>query len=85
MKGKPFVIVGVNTDGREAYAKGRAELPVPWRSFDDGATNGPISRRWCVSGFPTLFLIDHEGVIRKCRVSEEELAAAVRELVAAAK
>ena len=32
-----------------------------WRSFADG---GAISPRWNLHGTPTLYLIDHKGVIR---------------------
>jgi hypothetical protein len=39
---------------------------ITWRSFwNGGSTSGPISTRWAVSGWPTLYLIDHKGVIRK--------------------
>ena len=51
LAGRPFAIVGVNTDGREAYAKGIKNLPVTWRSFDDGNPEGPICKRWSIGGF----------------------------------
>jgi hypothetical protein len=84
MSGRPFVILGVNTDDRDAYEKGQRQLPVPWRSFADGSTNGPICRRWCVGGFPSSWLMDHEGVIRHRNLSGAALEKAVRELVTAA-
>jgi hypothetical protein len=39
---------------------------ISWRSFWNGleGTGGPISAEWNVSGWPTLFIIDHKGVIR---------------------
>jgi outer membrane protein assembly factor BamB len=39
---------------------------LPWRSFVDGgsAGAGPIARRWNLSATPTLYLLDHRGVIR---------------------
>ena len=30
----------------------------------DGSPNGPIATRWHVGGWPTLYVIDHKGVIR---------------------
>jgi hypothetical protein len=84
LEGRPFAIVGVNTDGREAYAKGLKSLPVTWRSFDDGNPEGPICKRWSVSGFPTVYVLDHEGVIRQIGPRDALLEKAVMELVSAA-
>jgi peroxiredoxin len=84
LKGKPFAIVGINTDGQEKYAEWQKKLPVVWRSFDDGNPEGPICRRWDVSGFPTVYVLDHRGVIRQIDCRDEELAKVVKELVAEA-
>ncbi len=65
-KDKPFAIVGVNTDkDREALKKKNAKAGITWRSFWNGekGTGGPISQAWNVAGYPTMFLIDHKGVI----------------------
>ncbi len=41
------------------------EEEITWRSFwNGGSTGGPISTEWNVSGWPTLYFIDHAGVIR---------------------
>jgi hypothetical protein len=41
------------------------EKEITWRSFwNGGSTQGPISEKWNVSGWPTLYIIDHEGIIR---------------------
>ena len=39
---------------------------ITWRSFWNGpdGTGGPISKKWNVSGWPTLYVLDHKGVIR---------------------
>jgi hypothetical protein len=39
---------------------------LPWRSFVDvgNAGAGPIARKWNLSFTPTLYVIDHRGVIR---------------------
>jgi hypothetical protein len=34
---------------------------LSWRSFADG---GPTTHQWNVQGTPTLYIIDHMGVIR---------------------
>ena len=67
LKGKPFAIIGVNSDEDLAKLKPRllAES-ITWRSFWNGpeGTTGPIAKDWHVSGWPTVYVIDHDGVIR---------------------
>ena len=67
LEGKPFALVGVNSDrDRAALKKVMEKENITWRSFwNGGSTSGPISTRWAVRGWPTLYLIDHKGVIRK--------------------
>jgi thiol-disulfide isomerase/thioredoxin len=64
---RPFAIVGVNSDSDEAAVKDAvAKHQVQWRSFRDHVTGRrPVSEAWDVLGYPTLYLIDHAGVIRK--------------------
>jgi hypothetical protein len=65
LEGKPFALVGVNSDRDKAELKKAMEKEnITWRSFWNGGTGGPISTRWGVQGWPTLYLIDHKGVIR---------------------
>jgi hypothetical protein len=67
MSGKPFALIGVNSDNnREALKKTLVDEKITWRSFwNGGSTSGPISRAWGVRGWPTLVLIDAKGVIRE--------------------
>ena len=62
---RPFVILGVNSDASRELVKAVSEKEkLTWRSFwDGGSTDGPIARRWNVTGWPTLYLIDHTGTI----------------------
>lgn len=66
LKDKPFVILGVNSDkDRDKVKKLAEDKTVTWRSFwNGGSTGGPISTDWSVQGWPTVYLIDHKGVIR---------------------
>jgi hypothetical protein len=66
MANRPFALIGVNSDrDREALKKVMEEKEITWRSFwNGGGTGGPISTEWNVSGWPTLYVIDHKGVIR---------------------
>lgn len=65
--GKPFVIIGVNSDRDLDKVRPKfVEEKITWRSFWCGAegTSGAIPTQWNVHGWPTLFLIDHDGVIQ---------------------
>jgi hypothetical protein len=66
LEGKPFVIVGVNSDkDRDNVRKLCAKEGITWRSFwDGGSTSGPVASKWNVQGWPTLYLLDGKGVIR---------------------
>lgn len=85
---KPFAIVGINSDSdREELKKVVRKEEITWRSFwNGGSTSGPISTRWNVSGWPTIYVIDAEGVIRYKSVGadEEAIDAIVAKLVAEA-
>jgi hypothetical protein len=68
LEGKPFALVGVNSDtDKEKLHKANEEKGITWRSFWNGpkGTGGPISEKWNVHGWPTLYIIDDKGVIRQ--------------------
>jgi len=68
LEGKPFALIGVNSDrDKKMIAENLKKHQVTWRSFWCGeeGTGGPIPSEWNVAGWPTLYLIDHHGVIRK--------------------
>jgi len=82
---KPFALIGVNSDRDKEELKVRMEEEsITWRSFwNGGGTSGPISSRWNVSGWPTIYVLDHEGVIRYRGVRGEAMDEAVDALLAA--
>jgi hypothetical protein len=64
-EGRPFVLLGVNSDSdREQLRKRIAEEGIHWRSWWDGG-DGRIAADWSIGPWPTLYIIDHEGVIRR--------------------
>jgi hypothetical protein len=86
MSGKPFVLLGVNSDrDRASLKKTLVEKQLTWRSFwNGGGTGGPISSDWGVSAWPTLVVIDHKGVIRhryRGSPNPNELDRVIEELV----
>ena len=71
----PFAIVGVNSDpDMEEIRRICEEKDLSWPSFfNGGGTDGPISTRWGVRGWPTVYVIDHEGIIRETNARGERL------------
>ena len=63
---KPFALIGVNSDrDRDQLKDVLMKENITWRSFwNGGSTSGPISTKWNVQGWPTLYVLDHKGVIR---------------------
>ena len=83
-KEKPFALVSVNTDeSKDTLEKAIRAGEITWRSWFDGGTDGPITTAWGVSGFPSIFVLDGEGVIRFRDVRGDELDRAVDALLAA--
>lgn len=67
LAGKPFVLLGVNSDPDRAALKQVMEQEgITWRSFWNGpeGTNGPIAQAWNVHAWPTMYVLDAEGKIR---------------------
>jgi peroxiredoxin len=82
LKDKPFVLLSVNTDeGKETLRKSIASGEITWRCWCDGGSEGPISTKWGVQGFPTVYVLDAEGVIRFRNVRDDRLDKAVETLL----
>jgi len=65
LEGKPFALLGVNSDPKQTLKDTIEKENMTWRSWwDGGDTSGPIATKWNVSGWPTLYVLDHNGVIR---------------------
>ena len=76
-KNEPFVIIGVNSDeDRDALKPVLEKESITWRSFWNGpkGTDGPISSKWNVYGWPTIYIIDGKGTIRYKSVGADEKA-----------
>src|SRR5262245_44562830 len=86
LEGKPFALIGVNSDSNRAQLKKvLVQEQITWRSFwNGGSTNGPISRAWKVQGWPSIWVIDARGVIRYRDVRGAAMDKAVDKLLAEA-
>ena len=84
LEGKPFALLGVNSDRDRDKLKPVLEKErITWRSwFDGGGTGGPIAKQWNVTGWPTIYVLDHKGVIRFKEVRDHDMDKAVDKLLA---
>jgi len=85
LAGEPFALIGVNSDkDLEELQDVLVEENITWRSFWNGpdGTGGPISTRWNVHGWPTIYVLDHEGKIRFKNVRGAAMDKAVDQLLA---
>lgn len=65
LKDKPFALLGINSDPKEKVLAAIKKENITWRSWwDGGDTSGPIATKWNVRGWPTIYILDHKGVIR---------------------
>lgn len=84
MRGKPFALLGVNTDHKLERALSAVKTNrLPFRSWSDGSPDGPICRHWNVRAFPTWFILDPRGVIHVRDAVEELAEQQIRELLGA--
>jgi thiol-disulfide isomerase/thioredoxin len=86
-KEKQFALIGVNSDpDKEKLKKVIQKQQITWRSFWCGK-NGPdgeLATTWNVNGWPTVYLIDHAGVIRAKNLLGSALDTRIHKLVAEA-
>ena len=87
LAGKPFALIGVNSDEDiEVARKSVEDLNINWRSFWNGekGTLGPIATKWDIYSWPTTYLIDSKGIIRYKNLRGEELDEAIEKLMSEA-
>jgi thiol-disulfide isomerase/thioredoxin len=85
MADKPFVLLSMSVDEDKATLTSfLATEKMPWHHWWDGS-RGPVAKMFKVRAYPTLFLIDAKGIVRKKWVGSpatDELDKAIEELVA---
>ena len=82
MENKPFALLGINSDPKEHLRETIKKENMTWRSWwDGGDTNGPIAKAWNVRGWPTIYILDHKGVIRFKGPRGEAMDKAVEQLL----
>jgi peroxiredoxin len=83
LKDQPFALIGINSDGdAEKVKEILAKNEITWRNAVDVSTDGPLATQWNVSGWPTIYVIDAQGVIRYRDVRDKPMEGAVMALLA---
>jgi thiol-disulfide isomerase/thioredoxin len=82
MKGKPFALFGVNGDDDRSRAKEVvAKESMSWPSLWNGGKLGGVVTRLGVRAWPTVYVLDAQGVIRYKNVRQQTLDQTVDRLV----
>jgi len=80
-RNRPFTLLGVNSDPDREVALAKCNKQgLHWQSWWDGP-EGPIAKEWQVEGWPSIFLIDAEGVVRHANLDPRNLERAIETLV----
>ena len=84
LKDKPFAVLGVNCDDdKQAAASAIKSERITWPNWHDGAPDeGPITKSYHIRSYPSVFLIDGNGIIRQKHIVGEALDKAVDDLLA---
>jgi len=78
---QPFVLLGINSDeSRSALTKIMAKEKITWPNIYDGK-QGDIAKKWNVHSWPTIYVIDQQGVIRHRDLRDDKLENAVDDLL----
>ena len=81
LENKPFTLLGINSDpDRSVLNKRFKEEKITWPNICEGS-GGAISNQFNVRMYPTVFVLDHEGIIRHRNLHDAELERAVNELI----
>ena len=65
MERRPFALLGINGDkDKEKLRRRIKDENINWRSWWDGGDQGPIAALYDIPGWPTVYILDHHGIIR---------------------
>jgi thiol-disulfide isomerase/thioredoxin len=82
LKDRPFVLVSISADEKKETLKDFLEKEsMPWVHWWEGRREGGILNDWNVQFFPTIYILDHKGVIRYKNIRGKEMEEAVVKLL----
>ena len=81
LKDKPFALVSISVDEeKKTLTDFLAKESMPWNHWWNGA-EGKLIDTLNIQHYPTIFVLDAQGVIRFKEIRGEELEKAVNELL----
>jgi thiol-disulfide isomerase/thioredoxin len=81
LEGKPFALVSISVDdNKEKVSAFLKKTPMPWTHWWNGPRQGLVVD-WDVTSYPTIYVLDHKGVIRYKGVRDRQMDAAVDRLL----
>lgn len=88
MEGEPFALIGINGDGKksemlEVMEKEKMTWPSIW--IGEEGPSSVIAKKWNVTGWPMVYVLDAQGIIREKDVRGRALDEIVDKLVKEAK
>jgi thiol-disulfide isomerase/thioredoxin len=85
LKEQPFALVSISADEKkETLTDFLAKEKMPWTHWWNGSQGG-VLEEWDVRYYPTIYILDVQGVIRHKDLRDEELEKAVNSLLKEAK
>ena len=85
LKEQPFALVSISGDEKkETLTDFLAKEKMPWTHWWNGSQGG-VLEEWDVRHYPTIYILDVQGVIRHKELHGEELEKAVNSLLQEAK
>ena len=62
---KPFALVSISVDAeKQTLVEFLEKEPMPWSHWWESGEKNPVAKKYRVRAFPTIYAIDHLGVIR---------------------
>jgi thiol-disulfide isomerase/thioredoxin len=83
LKDKPFALISISFDEKKETLRAFvAKENMPWTHWWNGEMDGGPMENWAVNQFPTIYVLDANGVIRHKDLRGDELEKAVNALLA---
>jgi peroxiredoxin len=79
---RPFALLGVSSDKDvEAARQAKRDQRLTYRTWFDGRKHGAIADAWGVAAWPTIYVLDQQGIVRFVNLRQEDLLKGVRQLM----
>jgi peroxiredoxin len=87
LEDRQFALISINAEPEKNVGELKDAWKTEgntWRCLFDGTWEGPIQKTWNITSFPTIYVLDAQGLIRHKELRGKALDEAVEKLVAEA-